>query len=118
MPRALSKESIEQEAVCVLAGPAAEDALNKGEPSGSQGDVDNLRDYAIAVGLSKDEAVDLVSRAYRSACALVDKHLDAVKRIAFELMTKGRIEGDRVKAIADNGSKLESAEFDTTEEVV
>jgi len=41
-----------------------------------------------------------------------------VKRIAFELMTKGRIEGDRVKAIADNGSKLESAEFDTTEEVV
>src|SRR5258708_2841672 len=32
LPRALSKETIEQEAICVLAGPAAEDAFSKGAP--------------------------------------------------------------------------------------
>jgi ATP-dependent Zn protease len=101
LPRPLSKETIEQEAICVLAGPAAEDAFNGSAPSGSQGDVDNVRNYAVAVGLSQDETVDLTSRAYRSACALVDKHIDALKQIAFELMTKGRIEGDIVRTIIE-----------------
>jgi ATP-dependent Zn protease len=105
LPRPLSKETIEQEAVCVLAGPAAEDSFNGSAPSGSQGDVDNLKDYAISVGLSQDQAVDLTSRAYHSACALVDKHIETVKRIAFELMTKGRIEGYALRTIVNNASK-------------
>jgi ATP-dependent Zn protease len=101
LPRPFSKETIENEAVCVLAGPAAEDRFNGHADSGSAGDVDNLRNYALSLGLSQDEAVDLTGRAYRLACALVDEHIDAVKKIAFELMTKGRIEGETVRTIVE-----------------
>jgi|SRR5579862_788263 len=104
LPRPLTKGTIENEAVCVMAGPAAEDAFNGDNPSGSQGDVSNLRDYALHLGLSKDEAINLCERAYRSACDLVDVNIDAVKKIAFELMTKGRIEGGVVSAIVKGGN--------------
>ena len=95
-PRGLTRETIEREAVCTLAGPAAEDAFNGQAQSGNQGDVDSFRQYALHVGVTQDEAVELVSRAYRAACGLIDSNMDVVKKIAFELMTKGRIEGPAI----------------------
>jgi len=62
-----------------MAGPAAEDAFNGQAQSGSHGDTATLRQCALHVGLSPDEAVELVERAYRSACELVDAHMDAIK---------------------------------------
>jgi len=105
LPRPLTKETIEQEAICIMAGPAAEDMFNGEARSGSAGDIDNLRASARHVGLSDDETVELTTSAYRSAWELVDKCFEPVKKIAFELMTKGRIEGDAVKAIIENTEK-------------
>lgn len=105
LPRPLTKETIEQEAICIMAGPAAEDAFNGQQPSGSHGDIDTLRQCALHVGLSRDAATDLVRRAYRAACELVDRHMDVTKKIAFELMTKGRIEGAALEAIVKDSAK-------------
>jgi ATP-dependent Zn protease len=55
--------------------------------------------------MSKEEAIELVSRAYQAACELTDSNIDAVKKIAFELMTKGRIEGHTIKQIIDTTAK-------------
>lgn len=99
-PRPLTRETLEVEAVCCMAGPAAEDKrLSEHERSGAQGDVDSLLNYAIDVGLTKDQAVELAGRAYRSACNLVDANRDKLDAIALELMTKGRIEAARIEAI-------------------
>jgi ATP-dependent Zn protease len=104
-PRELTRATIEREAICALAGPAAEDAFNGHAQSGSQGDVDGLRQCALHVGMSMEEAVELVSRAYRAACELTDSNIDAVKKIAFELMTKGRIEGHVITQIIGTTAK-------------
>jgi hypothetical protein len=103
-PRKLSRETIMDEAVCVMAGPASEDSINGTRSSGSQGDIDNLRNYALTLGLPRDEAVELVHCSYRVACALIDDNLTTVKKIAFELMTKGRIEEAVLLEIINNHS--------------
>jgi hypothetical protein len=41
-PRELTRATIEREAICTMAGPAAEDSFNGRAQSGSQGDVDSL----------------------------------------------------------------------------
>jgi uncharacterized protein YoaH (UPF0181 family) len=104
-PRELTRATIEREAICTMAGPAAEDAFNGRAQSGRQGDVDSLRQCALHVGMSSEEAIELVSRAYQAACELTDSNIDAVKKIAFELMTKGRIEGHTIKQIIDTTAK-------------
>ena len=103
-PRKLSRETIEAEAVCVMAGPASEGSANGDGHSGSHGDMDNLRDYALALGMSKAEAVELVERSYRTACDLLEENFATVQKIAFELMTKGRIEEAALLAIV-NGTQ-------------
>jgi ATP-dependent Zn protease len=65
--RKLSRETIELEAVCCLAGPAAEDSVNGDGVSSAHGDIDNLRNCAVLVGLSREEAKELTERAYRAA---------------------------------------------------
>ncbi len=106
-PRKLTRETIECEAICTLAGPAAEDAFNGHAHSGSQGDIDSLRECALHVGMSPDEAVELVGRGYRAACDLVDANIEAVKKIAFVLMTTGRIEASAITEIVSAGTEVQ-----------
>jgi ATP-dependent Zn protease len=97
----LTRETIEQEAVCIMAGPAAENRVNSA-PQGELGDINFFRGCAAHVGLTPNEARELLERAYYAAVELVDKHLPAVKQIAFELMTKGRLDGDTIKNVVEH----------------
>jgi len=100
--RRLSRETIENEAICCLAGPAAEGAFCGDEGlSGALGDKNNLRKFARHVGLSNEETVELTVRSYRAACQLIDANMDKVEQIAIELATKGRVDGAQVRAIAN-----------------
>jgi ATP-dependent Zn protease len=99
LPRHLTKETIEQEAICIMAGPVVEDMFNPEGNSGRAGDITNLKNCAIHVGLSQDEGVELLNRAVESAQALVNQNSEVVEKIAMELRTRGRIEGAEVSAI-------------------
>jgi ATP-dependent Zn protease len=99
----ITRETIERIAICHMAGPAAEDMRSE-EKSGYVEDLKTLCQYAEQAGLSQDEIAPLPLRGYYAARELIESHLSALKQIAMELASKGRIEGDAVTAIIEKGS--------------
>jgi len=84
-----------------MAGPLAEDFFGGDGFHGSNGDTEQVKDFAIHVGLSKGEGIELMKRACRAADDLVTKHQDALREIAVQPATKGRLDGDTVRAIIE-----------------
>jgi hypothetical protein len=97
----ITRETIERIAICHMAGPAAEDMRSE-EKSGYVEDLKTLCQYAEQAGLSQDEIAPLPLRGYYAARDVIAGHLSALQQITFELASKGRIEGDAVKAIIEN----------------
>jgi ATP-dependent Zn protease len=104
--RKLTRETLEREAVSLLAGPAAEDWFGGDSTKGREGDINMLMQYAHHCQLSLPEARNLCDRAQRQAMELVEKHEETIKAIAIELACKQRLEGDRVREIVERADMV------------
>ena len=96
----ITKYNLWQEVVCVMAGVAAQHAVDEnGAMLGASGDLARTEEWIKRLGLNQQQADELILAASKAAAKMMTENIVTVRKIANVLEQKKRIEGDEIREI-------------------
>ena len=96
----ITKYNLWQEVVCVMAGVAAQHAVDEnGAMLGASGDLARTEEWIKRVGLNQQQADELILAASKAAAKMMTENIVTIRKIANVLEQKKRIEGDEIREI-------------------
>jgi hypothetical protein len=96
----ITKYNLWQEIVCVMAGVAAQHAVDEhGAMLGAASGLARIEEWIRRVGLNQHQADELILAASKAAAKMMTENIATVRKIADVLERKKRIEGDEIREI-------------------
>lgn len=96
----ITKYNLWQEVVCVMAGVAAQHAVDEnGAMLGASGDLARTEEWIKRVGLNQQQADELILAASKAAAKMMTENIVTVRKIANVLEQKKQIAGDEIREI-------------------
>jgi ATP-dependent Zn protease len=96
----ITKDNLWQEVVCVMAGAAAQHAVDEhGAMLGASGDLARTEEWIKRVELNQQQADELILAASKAAAKMMTENIATVRKIANVLEQKKRIAGNEIREI-------------------
>jgi len=96
----ITKYSLWPEIVCIMAGAAAQHAVDvQGAMDSAAADMQHAAERMKPVGLDQKQTDEVIVEAAKAAVKIITKNIGTIRRIAEVLEKKKRIQGDEIREI-------------------